>query len=269
MIARTSERPWAAPLRSTALVSLFMVSKSQGTSSVNFSSPNPFISDPSDFAAIARMSGLGSITIFCSSGSINGTYGARSFGSFTKPDIRPIILAAFFFVSVLRSLIPRLTTGTSKAKEGASTLFMKTVPSMVSRHAALCFAGLSNARIMDGTSCCTSGFWMTLPICCNAVLAAACTFGCDEPRTSDSLGTTVGKQDDNCFGAQKAIAPSICTLPTCVLQAGSSNPVRRLGMTNFTPCADRFLMTALAAWSVASLTGTELSLKQLSIMGRM
>ena len=52
-----------------------------------------------------------------------------------------------------------------------------------------------------------SGFLMTDPICFKACVPLFCTRWCESVNTSISLGTILGKQVDNCFGAQCAIAP--------------------------------------------------------------
>ena len=39
------------------------------------------------------------------------------------------------------------------------------------------------------------------------------TLMCESVRTSVSLGTILGRQEESCLGAQKAMAPSSSTLP--------------------------------------------------------
>ena len=58
-----------------------------------------------------------------------------------------------------------------------------------------------------------SGFLMTEPICLRAWAPAFCTFMWESVSTSHKRGTILGRHDDNCFGAQNAIAPSSSTLP--------------------------------------------------------
>lgn len=124
-----------------------------------------------------------------------------------------------------------------------------------------------------------SGLRMTEPICRRACCPAFCTFTWESVSTSVSLGTMLGRQEDNCLGAQKAMAPSSSTEPggqrvvirekvlsldsylhSCacqgfspafVLQDSSSRATSREGRTSFTPWALRFLITALAQSSAA------------------
>lgn len=77
----------------------------------------------------------------------------------------PTILAAFFFASPDLSRRPRCTTGTMRARLGASTVLMKTVCSRMSRAALACLLGLAMARRRGLTSFCTSGLRITPPIC--------------------------------------------------------------------------------------------------------
>ena len=58
-----------------------------------------------------------------------------------------------------------------------------------------------------------SGLRMTEPIWRRACCPAFCTFTWESVSTSVSLGTMLGRQDDSCLGAQKAIAPSNSTEP--------------------------------------------------------
>lgn len=58
-----------------------------------------------------------------------------------------------------------------------------------------------------------SGFLMTEPICRRACWPAFCTLTWESVSTSVSLGTMLGRQDDSCLGAQKAMAPSSSTEP--------------------------------------------------------
>lgn len=49
---------------------------------------------------------------------------------------------------------------------------------------------------------CISGFLITDPIWLRACEAAFCTFKWGSVKTSRRRGTMLGRQDDNCFGAQ-------------------------------------------------------------------
>ena len=81
-------------------------------------------------------------------------------------------------------------------------------------------------------SCCglprISGFLMTEPICLRAWAPAFCTFMCESVSTSHKRGTILGRQEDNCFGAQNAMAPSSSTLP----ENTSQNIVKQTCETN-------------------------------------
>lgn len=59
-----------------------------------------------------------------------------------------------------------------------------------------------------------SGLRITEPICRSACWPAFCTFTWESVRTSVSLGTMFGRHEDNCLGAQYAIAPNNSTDPT-------------------------------------------------------
>lgn len=54
---------------------------------------------------------------------------------------------------------------------------------------------------------------MTEPISLSACAPAFCTLMWESLSTSISLGTMLGKQEDSCLGAQKAMAPSSSTEP--------------------------------------------------------
>ena len=58
-----------------------------------------------------------------------------------------------------------------------------------------------------------SGFLITEPICLRAWAPAFCTFIWESVSTSHKRGTILGRQEESCFGAQKAIAPRSSTLP--------------------------------------------------------
>ena len=58
-----------------------------------------------------------------------------------------------------------------------------------------------------------SGLRMTEPICRRACWPAFCTLTWESVSTSVSLGTMLGRQEDSCLGAQKAMAPSSSTEP--------------------------------------------------------
>lgn len=61
-----------------------------------------------------------------------------------------------------------------------------------------------------GTSLATSGLRMTEPTSFRAVRAAEATLGCGSASTSPSRGTTTGRHEPSCLGAQCAMAPSSC-----------------------------------------------------------
>ena len=58
-----------------------------------------------------------------------------------------------------------------------------------------------------------SGLRMTEPICRRACWPAFCTLTWESVSTSVNLGTMLGRQEDSCLGAQKAMAPSSSTEP--------------------------------------------------------
>lgn len=77
----------------------------------------------------------------------------------------PTILAALFFVSPLLSLSPLCTTGTTRARLGASMVFTKVVDSSVSRQGRVEVLGSAMADRRTGTSADISGLRITLPTC--------------------------------------------------------------------------------------------------------
>mmetsp|Transcript_43206 Transcript_43206/g.109356 ORF Transcript_43206/g.109356 Transcript_43206/m.109356 type:complete len:286 (-) Transcript_43206:1516-2373(-) len=267
--ASTSLRPCAAPLRSTVEPSLLSMSMSQGTRSLNCASPIPCSREPMALAAVARTSGSGSTSAFCSSGISRGTYGSMSLGSLISWHMLPTMRAARFLVSPLRSRRPRCTTGRMSARLGASMVLTNTVLSTTSRQLLVCLLGSASAASRLGTSRCTSGLRITLPTSCSASRALPCTLGCGSPSTSPSRGTMVGRQVDSCFGAQYAMEPSSCVEPCLVRHLSSSRPLSSEGSTSFTPCPESCPMMARAAPSVASRTAGCVSPKQTSSMGRM
>mmetsp|Transcript_12687 Transcript_12687/g.30626 ORF Transcript_12687/g.30626 Transcript_12687/m.30626 type:complete len:258 (+) Transcript_12687:2-775(+) len=245
------------------------VSISHGISSLKCSSspPMPRTREASAAAAVARTSGMGSTSAFCSSGSSSGTYGDMSLESATSAHMFPAILAAFFLRSALRSRRPRVSTGTMSARDGASTVFTKVVSSRMSRHGRVLSAGRAMAPRRYTDSAWISGLRMTSPMALRAKVAASTTLGWVSMSVSLRRGTIWGRQAPSCLGAHADMAPRSCTEPCLVRQALSSRPFMSAGSTSLTPCADSCPITALAALAVASRTLTDRSPKHTSNMG--
>ena len=69
-----------------------------------------------------------------------------------------------------------------------------------------------------------------------------------------SFGTTWGRHDESCFGAQYAIFARSRTAALLVRQAGSEIFDSRVGSTSLTPCAESWPIIFLPAMSAASRT---------------
>ena len=92
-----------------------------------------------------------------------------------------------------------------------------------------------------------SGFLMTLLISSKASSALVLTLGWVSENASVSFGTTLGRQEASCLGAQWLIEPSMVIEACFVLQFGSSNALRTAGITSLTPWAESLLMILPAA----------------------
>ena len=147
----------------------------------------------------------------------------------------PMIWAAIFFDSVDRRSRVRLRVGMMRAREGGSMTWTNSVSRSDWRQACALLDGSASDSRSIGTSTCISGFFITEPICLRAVLPAFCTLECESARTSMSRGTILGRQEESCFGAQKAMAPRSSALPAFVRHESSSRAVRREGRISLTP----------------------------------
>mmetsp|Transcript_8447 Transcript_8447/g.18441 ORF Transcript_8447/g.18441 Transcript_8447/m.18441 type:complete len:214 (-) Transcript_8447:770-1411(-) len=209
-------------------------------------------------ALAVRTSGMGSRRQSLRPGRTCPRYGESVLASDTIVTILPVMAAAFLFRSAPLSLRARPRMGTSSAREGASMECMNSQSSSASRASLVREAGSAMAASSTGDRRRTSGFRMTEEMSASAALAASLTLGWGSLPACISAGTTCGRHDASCLGAQWAIIPSRRMASCRLFQATSPGSATRMGpRTCFTPCADSLFIMTLAASPAASRTWSE------------
>mmetsp|Transcript_84798 Transcript_84798/g.240528 ORF Transcript_84798/g.240528 Transcript_84798/m.240528 type:complete len:289 (+) Transcript_84798:2899-3765(+) len=264
MAISTSERPCAAPLRSTEDSVERSIWKSQGSTSPSISSGSDFARVPKAMAAVARTSGMGSTSVTFSCGRSSGRYGWMSLGSLMSRTMEPTRCAPLRFISPDRSRSARCTRGQTRESEAASIWCTKDVPRSLSRTSfVMCsnWAPSVRAAMSSGARARSSGLVMMLPILSKPSRAASFTLACGSLITRQSAGTTCGRQAPNCFGKQLVMAANISMLPSFVCHFLSLIPSRTGLSTCFTPGPLTCAIMALAAFLEAACTACDGSAK--------
>mmetsp|Transcript_6004 Transcript_6004/g.10399 ORF Transcript_6004/g.10399 Transcript_6004/m.10399 type:complete len:242 (-) Transcript_6004:1176-1901(-) len=154
--------------------------------------PAPLSKEVCARSAAARTSGWEWLTALVRPGRIMGTKGRMSRASTTKAQMLPAVVAAFLTSSAPGSRRPREMTGTSMAREAASTEFTKVVSMSWSRHTTVFSAGLTIASLRFTMSFCVSGCVITLATSSRHLVAMATTPACVSDTHSCSLGNSSG-----------------------------------------------------------------------------
>mmetsp|Transcript_8564 Transcript_8564/g.20358 ORF Transcript_8564/g.20358 Transcript_8564/m.20358 type:complete len:411 (-) Transcript_8564:1484-2716(-) len=234
----TSDKPWAAPLRSTADSQERRLSKSQGKTSPNISSGRAFAKVPNAFAEVARTSGMGSTKVTLSCGISKGRYGWMSLASLMRSTIEPTICAPFRFMSADLSFMARWMSGHTRDKDAASIWWTKDVAkSLSSTSRVICSYCAPSVRALISSAAMfrSSGLLMMLPTLLMASLAASFTFACWSLMTVHKAGTTWGRQAASCLGKQLVMEARSSMEPNLVRHCLSSMPASSGLRTCFTP----------------------------------